>query len=276
MKYVLIVAKGKHRGMPIPIEVDLFVIGSGQVCQLRAQHPGLGEQHCALVMRGRKVFIRDLGSGKTTTVNGELIPSSEEWPVHKGDRLGVGPFEFKISFHEKQLSQRDLEEWALKALDEDTGPKKSAFEEIDEAMTEAAREHNDAAKAAGAMIGALQAQKGVVRGRLRISREGAITIVRLNDIYLVEDAELNHLKKELHANLDVQNLKVLLDMKNVRRMSSSAVSLFGELSHWLRTHGSTLALCRLRPELAGMLIDLQSVFNFRIFPDKAIAMGAKW
>lgn len=276
MKYVLIVAKGKHRGMPIPIEVDLFVIGSGKVCQLRAQHPDLGDQHCALVMRGRKVFIRDLGSGKSTRVNGEPIPSSEEWPVHKGDKLAVGPLEFKISFHEKQLSQRDLEEWALKALDEDTGPKKSAFEEIDEAMTEAAREHADAAKAAAAMIGALQAQKGVVRGRLRISREGYLTIVRLNDIYLVEDAELNHLKKELHANLDVQNLKVLLDMKNVRRMSTAAVNLFGELSHWLRGHGSTLAFCRLRPELAGMLLDLQTVFNFRIFPDKTIAMSAKW
>lgn len=276
MKYVLIVAKGKHRGMPIPIEVDLFVIGSGPVCQLRAQHPGLGEQHCAIVMRGRKVFVRDLGSGKTTVVNGEPIPSSEEWPVHKGDRLAVGPLEFKISFHEKQLSQRDLEEWALKALDEDTGPKKSAFEEIDEAMTEAAREHADAAKAAAAMIGALQAQKGVLRGRLRIAREGFITVVRLNDIYLVEDAELNHLKKELHANLDVQNLKVLLDMKNVRRMSTAAVNLFGELSHWLRSRGSILAFCRLRPELAGMLIDLQNVFNFRIFPDKGIAMGAKW
>ena len=34
MKFFLIVAKGKKQGMPIPVEIDLFLIGSGPVCQL--------------------------------------------------------------------------------------------------------------------------------------------------------------------------------------------------------------------------------------------------
>jgi len=276
MKFYLIVAKGKYRGMPIPIEVDLFVIGSGTICQLRAVHPELGAQHCALVMRGRKVFLRDLNSGHPTILNGEVLPGSEEWPVHRGDQLSVGPLSFKITFNEKQLSQRDLEEWALKALDEDMGPKKSALQEISDAFEDAEKEHDHAADAAAAIINKMQAQKGIVRGRLRIGREGPVTVVRVNDIYLVEDAELMHLKKEMHDNLDLPNLRVLIDLKNVRRMSTAAAKLFGELSSWLKVRGSNMAICRLRPELSGMLSDLQTVFNFKIYQDKSLAMSAKW
>lgn len=276
MKFYLIVAKGKNRGLPIPIHVDLFLIGSDKACQLRATHPEMGGQQCGIVMRGKKVFIRDLGSGKKTAVNGEEVPSSEEWPLHKNDIIAAGPLEFRISFSEKQLSQRDLEEWALKTLDEDSGPKVSAFEEFDSAMKNADEDHDDAASAAGAILGKASAMKGVVRGRLRISRDGPITIVRINDVYMVEEAELIHIKKELQDNLNVPNLKVLLDLKNVRRMSSAAVSFFAEFSGFLKKNGSRMALCRLRPELAGMVDDLRNVFHLKVFDDKAQAMQGKW
>lgn len=276
MRFYLIVAKGKHRGLPIPISVDLFVIGSAKTCQLRAQHPQMGEQHCALVSRGRKVFVRDLGTGMPTLVNGSELPGSEEWPLHKGDTVAAGPLEFRISFSEKQLSQRDLEEWALKTLDEDHGPRQSAFDEIDQAMSAAGREYNQAADAAAAMLNKASAMRGVVRGRLRIARDGTVTVVRINDVYLVEAAELAHLKKEFQENLNGRNLRVLLDLKNVRRMSAAAVTLFADLSHWLRQQGGTLALCRARPELASLMGDLQKLFNLRVYPDKERAVAAKW
>ena len=276
MKFYLIVSKGKHRGMPIPIHVDLFLIGTEKACQLRAQHPEMGGQQCAMVVRGKKVFIRDLGSGKVTTVNGKEVPISEEWPLHKNDIVSAGPLEFRVSFHEKQLSQRDLEEWALKTLDDDTGPKSSAFEEFDSAMRKADEDHDDAAAAAAAILGKASALKGVVRGRLRISRDGPITIVRINDVYMVEEAELMHIKKELQDNLNIPNLKVLLDLKNVRRMSSAAMTLFTDLSGFLKKNGSRMALCRLRPELAGMVDDLRNVFNLKVFDDKAKGLAGKW
>ncbi len=276
MKFFLIVSKGKHRGMPIAIAVDLFTIGSGQACQLRARHPDLGDQHCVLAIRGRKVFISDMGSGKPTTVNDEPLIPGEECPLHKNDTIGVGPLAFRVTFHEKQLSQRDLEEWALRALDEDTGPKISALAEIDEAMRKGDEHHDDAAAAAAAIMGKMSAMKGVVRGRLRLMREGGVTVVRLSDVYLVEEAELHHLKKELHDNLDTNNLRVLLDLKNVRRMSSAAVGLFAELSRWLKGRGSTLAVCRLRAELSSMVDDMRNTFNLRVYDDKAKAITAKW
>ena len=64
-----------------------------------------------------------------------------------------------------------------------------------------------------------------VRGRLRIMHERGVTIVMINDHHLIDDAELVHLKKELHDNLNFPNLKVVLDFKVVRRMSTAAAEL---------------------------------------------------
>src|SRR5262249_41637360 len=147
VKFYLIVAKGRHQGMPIPIEIDLFLLGSDGVCQLRSALAGIGPQHCALVNRGRKVFVRDLGSGEPTCGNFEEMPQNAEWPLHAGDRLAVGPLEFMIQFREKPLSQCDLEEWALKCLDQ--GSKTSSRHVIDD-LEEAAnvKSHSlDAAQA---------------------------------------------------------------------------------------------------------------------------------
>ncbi|HET6576330.1 MAG TPA: FHA domain-containing protein [Fimbriiglobus sp.] len=276
MKFVLIAARGKHRGMPIPVEVDLFLIGSDHACQLRSHHPDVGRQHCALVTHGERVFVRDLGSGKPTRVNDRPMPPGEEWPLHKGDLLVVGPLAFKVSFHERPLSKRDMDDWALRVLDEDTGPKKPVMQELAEVEGRPFEYRDPAAEAAAAMLSQFQAMKGVVRGRLHISRESGVTVVGVNEVYLVEPAELSLLKKELQDNLAGRNLRVLLDLKTVRRMSSAAVNLFGELAGWLRERGSCLAFCRLRPDLAGMLYDLESVFHFRVFADKADALAARW
>src|SRR5271154_1068144 len=118
MKFYLIVAKGSKKGMPIPIAVDLFLLGSDRVCQLRAKQ--FPPEQCALIVRENKVYVRDMDSGISTLVNGTAIPSASEWPLHAGDRLGVGSLEFVIQVQERGLSQRDLEEWAASCLDQDT------------------------------------------------------------------------------------------------------------------------------------------------------------
>lgn len=277
MKFYLIVAKGKHQGLPIPIEVDLFLIGTDKLCQLRSNKTEeIGPQHCALVARERKVFVRDMGSGLPTFINGDSLPGHAEWPLHAGDKIRVGPLEFVIQFREKPLSQRDLEEWALRCLDESSGqPRKHVMDEL-EMAAQAKTRRADASSAAAAILDRLNAQRGIVRGRLRIAREGNVTTVRINDVYLVEEAELALINKELHDNLGTSNLRVLLDFKNVRRMSSTAVQMFVDLVRWLRPKGSTLAFCRLRPELKDMMISLQVAESIPIYPDKPSALMATW
>jgi anti-anti-sigma regulatory factor len=275
MKFYLIVAKGKHQGLPIPIEIDLFLIGSDKLCQLRSQLEGIGPQHCAFVNRERKVFVRDLGSGEPTIVNEGAVPENSEWPLHAGDHIRVGPLEFMIQFREKPLSQRDLEEWALKCLDEaQTKKRLHVIDELELAANVKTRSL-DASSAAGAILDRLNAQRGIVKGRLRIAREGNITTVRINDIYLVEESELALINRELHDNLGHNNLRVLLDFKNVKRMSSAAAQMFADLVTWLRQHGSSLAICRLRPEFRDMMSTLLGN-SIPMFADKPAALVGVW
>src|SRR5947209_18355615 len=115
MKFYLIVAKGSKKGMPIPIDVDLFLIGSEKMCQLRAKK--LSPKHCAIVTRERTVFIRDMYSDSPTLVNDSVLPPGEEWPLHAGDLIAFGSHQFMLQYHERALSRRDLEEWAARCLD---------------------------------------------------------------------------------------------------------------------------------------------------------------
>jgi anti-anti-sigma regulatory factor len=276
MKFYLIVAKGAKQGLPIPIQgTDLFVIGTDSMCQLRPKSPAIGKQHCALVTRERKVFIRDLDSGELTVVNGAAIEPGKEWPLHAGDRIEIGPLEFMIQFSEKALSQRDLEEWALNCLDKDASEKKSALEQLDE-FAQLTAKNETAQKAAESMLAKMSAARGLVKGRLRISREQGVTIVRINDVYLVEDAELALIKKEMHDNLSLPNLRVLVDFKNVRRMSTVAAEMFAEIANWLRPWGSTIAMCRLKPELRDVLTTLPALRNIKVFDDKPTAIETRW
>ncbi len=276
MKFFLIVAKGKKQGLPIPIEVDLFLIGSDKICQLRANHDSIGEQHCGIQVRDRKVFVRDFDSGHPTLINDEAMPPSEEWPLHPGDLIEVGPLKFMINYHEKALSQRDLEEWALKCLDQDNERKITAIDRLEASEGALGDEHEDASSAASAIIERMNAVKGIVKGRLRISREEGLTIVRLNDVYLVEEAELSLIKKELRDNLSRNNLKVLIDFKNVRRMSSQAAEMFGEMEGWLKGQGSKMAVCRVREDMVTMWKTFPATKRIAIFRDHNAASTGKW
>lgn len=266
MKFYLIVAKGTKEGMPIPITVDLFLIGADRMCQLRK--PSLGAKHCALVSRDNKVFIRDLNSGQDTFVNGSLLPPGQEWPLHAGDRLEIGRLEFLIQMQERALSGKDLEEWAARCLDT-----QREFEEDEEAVVGV--ELKSAQLAAQSILDKLTAMKGSVKGRLRIGIDHGVTIVRFTDAMLIDESEIALLRKELCDHLNRPNLRILLDLKNVRRMSSQAVNMLSDFFRWVGNFGSTLAVCRIRPELRAALSILR-VEAIPVFKDKRAAMAAKW
>ncbi|MCI0464300.1 MAG: FHA domain-containing protein [Gemmataceae bacterium] len=277
MRLYLIVAKGKHQGMPIQVKVDLFVFGSDDHCQLRSRMPEIAPQHAAIITRDRKVFVQDLGSGLPTLVNGELLPPGEQWPLHANDRLSLGPLEFLIQFHEKQLSQRDAEEWALKCLDNTTYRETPDEDEKAQfGLPDQEERATTPSQAAAAILDKLQALRGVVKGRLRIALEHGITVVRFNDIYIVEEAEIGMIRKELLANLTHTCLRVLLDFKNVQRLSSTGAEMLLELSRHLRARGSRLAICRLRPTLQSILQTLNIEETVPHFADKGSAFAGKW
>src|SRR5262249_54019266 len=155
-----------------------------KVCQL--QNHNLGGKQCAFVTRDKKVFIRDFDCGHVTLVNGVVIPPGEEWPLHAGDRIAVGNLEFMIQYREHELSKRDLEEWAARCLDVDEG------KELDE--PDEFRPPTNASQAAQGIIDRLSAQRGLIKGRLRVGIDGPITTIRFNDRHLVEESEIAMIK----------------------------------------------------------------------------------
>jgi pSer/pThr/pTyr-binding forkhead associated (FHA) protein len=94
MKLRLIVEGGVHTGKAIPITLPQFVIGRDAQCQLRPASAAISKRHCAVMVRGNQVFVRDFGSTNGTFVNGTLVQGEVE--IHNGDKLKIGPLEFVV------------------------------------------------------------------------------------------------------------------------------------------------------------------------------------
>ena len=95
MKVNLIVtAAGPNQGRAIPIGGAKFLIGRDADCNLRPASQAISHKHCAVLLRDGKVFILDLSSTNGTLVNDVVV--SGEVEVKSGDRLKLGPLDFKI------------------------------------------------------------------------------------------------------------------------------------------------------------------------------------
>ena len=60
---------------------------------------------------------------------------------------------------------------------------------------------------------------------------------------------IGRIQQELADQLNKPSLRVLLDCKNVRRMSTHAVIMIREFNKWLKPFGSRMALCRVRADI---------------------------
>ncbi|MBX7104861.1 MAG: FHA domain-containing protein [Gemmataceae bacterium] len=134
MKVKLVVASGVHQGREIPIAGQEFVIGRDPQCQLRPSSPAISKKHCAIILRGNKVFVRDFGSTNGTFVNGE--PVSGEVEVKNLAVLKAGPMDFRIGIESeepvkvapaaaakpKTKAKEEDDDFAAFLLEGDTGP----------------------------------------------------------------------------------------------------------------------------------------------------------
>jgi predicted component of type VI protein secretion system len=96
MKVNLVVATGVHQGKVIPILGVEFLIGRDPQCQLRPASQAVSKQHCAVLVREGKVFVRDYGSTNGTFLNDTAITPNGEVEVRADDRLRVGPLDFSV------------------------------------------------------------------------------------------------------------------------------------------------------------------------------------
>jgi predicted component of type VI protein secretion system len=125
MKWQLVVARGQRKGQVIPLMRIPFLIGRGVGCHLRPSAANVGVKHCLLVTRCGRLVVVDQQAGGTF-VNGRRVVAEQE--LCPGDRLCVGPLEFRIGLAAEQAppARRPLDEDAigemLLAMDEAENP----------------------------------------------------------------------------------------------------------------------------------------------------------
>lgn len=126
MKVNLIVtAAGPNQGRAIPIAGEKFIIGRDPECNLRPASQAISKQHCALLIRSGKVFVLDLSSTNGTIVNDIAVSGEQE--VVNGDRLKIGPLDFKIDIvATKPLTDSTPLPEALKAVSPSSAEKLKA------------------------------------------------------------------------------------------------------------------------------------------------------
>ncbi len=76
------------------IRQPVTLIGSREGCKVRLRHPQVSSSHCAIVISGTQVFLRDLGSRKGTYLNEQVVELEE---LHDGDEIRIRSFRFKVS-----------------------------------------------------------------------------------------------------------------------------------------------------------------------------------
>ncbi len=104
MKVSLVVAKGKRAGKVLPISGPQFVIGRHKECQLRASGSTVSQHHCALLIRGGQVFVRDFDSTNGTFVNQQRVQGERELAPNDLLQLGQLAFHIRIEYDGEESS----------------------------------------------------------------------------------------------------------------------------------------------------------------------------
>jgi predicted component of type VI protein secretion system len=96
----LIVLSGIHEGRWIPIVVPEFLIGRDPSCHLRPASTSVAWQHCAIVSRGERIFLRDQTRTGGTILNRRLLVGGDV-QLSNGDHIAVGPLLFQVAIDRK-------------------------------------------------------------------------------------------------------------------------------------------------------------------------------
>src|SRR5690242_7957900 len=100
----LVVQTGRLAGTRWPLTAACHAIGRQEGCDFRLNAAGVSPLHCVIVRGPDGPALRDLRSTTGTFVNGSRVESS---PLRDGDRLTVGPFEFRLERVAPPLPTRD-------------------------------------------------------------------------------------------------------------------------------------------------------------------------
>ncbi|MBI1900288.1 MAG: FHA domain-containing protein [Planctomycetia bacterium] len=126
MSLSLKVLVGNSAGQLINIPGPKFYIGRSDDCQLRPRSDLISRHHCALIVEGDYLGIRDFGSKNGTQVNDERVVGERE--LKDGDKLKVGPLQFQVVVTHDPLGGKkkpkvsSVKEAATRTVESSAGP----------------------------------------------------------------------------------------------------------------------------------------------------------
>jgi pSer/pThr/pTyr-binding forkhead associated (FHA) protein len=102
MQVALVMFKDGQR-RDFPLSAPRTVLGRREDCDLRIPTKDVSRQHCAILLNGEKIVVKDLGSSNGTYVNGKRVA---EYALQAGDRLHLGPVTFLVQINGKPARVR--------------------------------------------------------------------------------------------------------------------------------------------------------------------------
>ncbi|UUO08138.1 FHA domain-containing protein [Blastopirellula sp. J2-11] len=90
----LLIRRGRAEKPSRPITPPLFLIGSGNDCDLVLGDPQFPDSYAYIYHRGSQLTLRWFGEGPELTVNGEPFTDGK---LADGDRVRCGPYEFQLA-----------------------------------------------------------------------------------------------------------------------------------------------------------------------------------
>jgi len=94
-------------GKLYPLDKDMILIGRQDICDIHIDHKSVSKQHCILMVRGNKLWLRDLGSTNGCHVNGKRVRRSQ---VKLSDVVGVAGFNFRVTSSDKSKKKASASE----------------------------------------------------------------------------------------------------------------------------------------------------------------------
>ncbi len=91
---LMVLNAGKASGQTIPITTAQFVIGRDPKCNLRPASAMISKQHCAVITKDGRVYLKDFDSTNGTFLNDQPVKGAVV--LKNSDVVKVGPLSFKV------------------------------------------------------------------------------------------------------------------------------------------------------------------------------------
>ena len=110
-------------GQEVAVPGPKFYVGRAEDCHLRPKSEMVSRHHCALIVDGSTVALRDFGSKNGTYINGERVGG--EQVLAPGDQLSIGPLRFEVVIEhqvggKKKPKVKDMQEAAMRTAQSGT------------------------------------------------------------------------------------------------------------------------------------------------------------